>query len=199
MDTTSNQRELPEGHRTKVSAEAIREELSGSLVRRTSRVFELAKSGVLLAIVILTIHSLLATVSIVDGPSMLPTYSSGDAVLVDRRDWQQYAQGDVVVLRYPGDPDGRQYIKRIVAVPGDEVSVANGHVIVNQRPLTESYLPRGLITQPDVPGRVLDEDEYYTLGDNRPVSNDSRFFGPVQRRFIVGRVVTTLFTTRPSQ
>ncbi len=182
------------GHRLHVTAEQLSDELSGSLVRRSSRLFELSKLVVLLAVTIITVHSLLATIAVVDGPSMLPTYRGNDLVLVNRV--VPLARGDVVILKYPGDPHHHQYIKRIVGLPGETVGVVGRQVSVNGRRLDERYLPAGLATEPEITPRLLGPTEYYTLGDNRPVSNDSRYFGPVDRHFIVGRVWTTLYRSQ---
>lgn len=179
-------------HRHSVSHAELQTELGERFVQSGSLVFEIAKYVVPIAILLTLAHSLLATITFVDGPSMQPTFYTDDMIVVDRRDWLSFARGDNVVLRYPGDPEHRVYIKRVVATPGDTVVIRNGKLVVNGQHVNEPYLSPGTRTQPDVAERTLDDDEYYTLGDNRPVSNDSRFFGPVERRFIVGRVITTL-------
>lgn len=179
-------------HRHTVTAAQVHDELSSSLVETSSALFELLKSAVAVAIVATLIHSLVATVAIVDGPSMLPSYPSGSLILVNRLDGQSFSPGDVVQLRYPGDPLHHTYIKRIVAGPGDRIAIGATGVFRNGTKLIEPYLAAGTVTAPDVAQRTLGSDEYYTLGDNRTVSNDSRFFGPVARRFMVGRVLTTL-------
>ena len=128
---------------------------------------------------------------------MLPNYTSGSAVLLDRRQLDRLKSADVVVLKYPGDPDHHEYIKRVVAIPGDRVAVHDQRVYVNDLKLAEPYLKSSVISEPAVAERTLGANEYYTMGDNREASNDSRFFGPVERRYIVGRVVTTLFSAKP--
>ncbi len=180
-------------HRTTVSSHELRGELSGRLIHSSSLLFELGKYVIPVVVLLVLTHSLLATIKIVDGPSMLPNFTSGDQVLVDRRDWANPGHGDVVILRYPGDPDHRQYIKRVVAIPGDEVEISLGQVLVNGESIDEPYLEPDTQTRPDVPPIALDSDEYFTLGDNRGVSNDSRFFGPIERRYLFGRVLTTLY------
>ncbi|MBI4023291.1 signal peptidase I [Candidatus Berkelbacteria bacterium] len=193
------QRRPPEPtHRSSVSGAHLSGELSGRLVHSTSLLFELGKYAILALEALTLTHSLVLTIKIVDGPSMLPTFSTGDQVIVDRRDWVNPDQGDAVILRYPGDPDHRQYIKRVVAGPGDTVEIRSGSVRVNGIPIDEPYLAPGTTTVPDVPARVLKADEYFTLGDNRGVSNDSRFFGPVERRYLFGRVLTTLYHAQPT-
>lgn len=182
-----------ENHRTQVSTELLQEELGGRLFKTTSVAFEIGKYVIALVTFVLTVHSLIATVNIISGPSMLPTFTSGSHVLLDRRDWVDLKRGEVVILKYPGDPEHRTFIKRIIGTPGDTVEIRTGKVYVNNSQLTEDYLAPGVVTSPDVAPKTLGDDEYFTVGDNRPVSNDSRFFGPVERRFIIGRVVTTLY------
>lgn len=111
-------------------------------------------------------------------------------VLVNRL--AQLTRGDVVILKYPGDPKHHHYIKRIVGLPGESVGIVGGTVVVNGTVLAEPYLANGTVTEPDIPPHQLGATEYYTLGDNRAVSNDSRYFGPVDAHFIVGKVTATL-------
>lgn len=180
-------------HRRHVSTHDLKNELSGRLVHTTSALYELGKYFVVTLVTILTIHSLLATVTIISGPSMLPNFKSNSHILLDRRDWITYQRGDVIVLKYPGDPENRQYIKRIIGLPGETVVITGGQVLINGQPINENYLPFGVQTFPDVEPITLRNDEFFTLGDNRPISNDSRFFGPVERRFIIGRVAAILY------
>src|SRR3990167_1439891 len=170
---------MPRTHRQVVSRADLEQELGGRFTHASSLVFELAKYVVPVAVILTLLHSLLVTIMFVDGPSMQPTYQTGDMILVDRRDWIEFDRGEVVVLRYPGDPEHRVYIKRAVAGPGDTVAVKAGHVEVNGQPIKDPIPAPGTISQQEVATKTLAAGEYYTLGDNRPVSNDSRFFGPV--------------------
>lgn len=179
--------------RDQISAQMLQSELGGRLFKTTSLTFEIGKYIIAIITVILTIHSLFATIQIISGPSMLPTFTSGSHVFVDRRDWVELKRGEVVILKYPGDPQHRTFIKRIIGVPGDTVAIRDSVVYVNNSPINESYLQPGTITAPNIDSKLLSKNEYFTMGDNRPVSNDSRFFGPVERKFIIGRVITTLF------
>lgn len=182
-----------QNERAQISTQMLQSELGGRLFKTTSLTFEIGKYIIAIITVILTIHSLFATIQIISGPSMLPTFTSGSHVFVDRRDWIELKRGEVVILKYPGDPQHRSFIKRIIGVPGDTVAIRDSVVYVNNSPINESYLQLGTITAPNIDSKVLGKDEYFTMGDNRPVSNDSRFFGPVERKFIIGRVITTLF------
>jgi signal peptidase I len=126
----------------------------------------------------------------IEGDSMLPVLRDGDRVLVTRG-YTQPARGDVVrILDFsPRDKAGPRVIKRVVALPGDAVQVVSGRAFVNRAAtditenliISESDVSVGEIVVP--PGHV------YVLGDNRPVSLDSRFFGPVPLDAVSGKVV----------
>ncbi len=122
------------------------------------------------------------------GPSMLPTYHTGQRLFVTRYLFDEPDRGDVVVFHPPSTADD-DYIKRVIGVPGDHVLVRDGHVFVNGQPVDESHLAQG--TQTTCAGRwcdvVLGPDEYYVMGDNRINSSDSRMWGPVDDDQIVGR------------
>jgi signal peptidase I len=118
--------------------------------------------------------------------SMEPTLLPHDRVLVNKfiYRFREPRRGDVIVLRYPRDP-GKNYIKRIVGLPGDRVQIRNGHLSINGRPVEEVYLngqPSG-----DYGPDVIPTDSYFVLGDNRNNSEDSRAFGFLTRSQIVGQ------------
>ena len=95
-------------------------------------------------------------------------------------------RGEVVVFHPPRRP-GVEYVKRVVALPGEIVEIRRGTVIVDGVPLDEPYVPRKSATEARAPLRLAD-DEYYVLGDNRLGSEDSRIWGPITVDSIVGRV-----------
>ena len=140
---------------------------------------------------------------VVDGASMQPSFHNGELVIVnklayrsfdiswlpwtDETDWRPFGDpqpGDVVVFRFPQDPD-RDFIKRVVAVPGQTVEVSDGHVLVDGVPVEESYLeeaPRYRYGPEMVP-----PDQVFVLGDNRNNSYDSHSWGVLDRSAIIGR------------
>ncbi len=132
----------------------------------------------------------LATV-IIDGASMEPTFHSGDRCLLNRMAplFGSIERGDMVVLRDRGDNDFA--IKRIVGLPNDEIDIRKGRVLVNGQPLAESYLaPLTQTWTPKGDGHYkLDANSYFVLGDNREVSEDSRYYGPVSLNRLLGVVV----------
>jgi len=137
-------------------------------------------------------HFLLQSVKVV-GRSMVPTLYDSQHYLLNR--WVYYCHSprhsDIVVLRDPSD-NGFS-VKRIIATPGESIHLKDGCVYVNGRRLTEPYLAPGTPTYTDPKNREqliqCGKDEFFLLGDNRMNSIDSRAYGPVPRRNILGPIV----------
>ncbi len=126
--------------------------------------------------------------------SMEPTLMIGDRILVDKLSYHFHPvhRGDIVVFaRPPGElagPNVKDLVKRVIGLPGDTVSGQGGKVEIDGRPLAEPWLPPGTQTQP-FPPVTVPPGEYFVMGDNRGDSSDSRVFGPIPGRLIVGHVV----------
>lgn len=122
--------------------------------------------------------------------SMMPTLAPNDRVLVNKlvHDLRDVRRGELVVFRSP-QPDGieeRDLIKRVVAIAGDTVEGRDGQVLVNGVALVESYLGPGVTTSP-FELTTVPADHIWVMGDNRPNSKDSRFFGALPERLVIGR------------
>lgn len=130
----------------------------------------------------------------VTGLSMFPTFHHRDVIVLNKISYLtgRPARGDSVVLRFPGDPDRQRYIKRIVGLPGETVTITSGQVLINQTRLTEPYLDPSIATLPDSE-TTLGVDDYFLLGDNRPVSSDSRVWGPAKRTDLIGKVFAIIW------
>lgn len=148
--------------------------------------------------VFLVVYLVLVQPHQVNGQSMVPNFQSGEYVLTDKVSYKlrDPQPGEVVVFHAPDSahcPQGTgcDFIKRVLAVPGDTVEISNNHIVVNGSPVIESYIPADFATLPGnyTKGRVitLSPDEYFMVGDNRPYSSDSRAWGPVPKQNIIGR------------
>ncbi len=167
--------------------------------------------AVLIALVVLVVLQTTVRNFKVEGSSMVPTLEGGQYLVVDQASffkfdkerlsravpfWKaseaepQFAfdppnRGEVIVFNYPRDPR-KDFVKRVVGLPGETVEVRGGIVLVDGEALPEPYLQRK--DSSDAPPLTLGEKEYYVIGDNRRNSNDSRSWGAVPEDNIVGRV-----------
>lgn len=134
----------------------------------------------------------------VNGQSMVPNFQNGDYVLTDKISYRfgQPERGDIIVFHAPeaahcAKGTGCDFIKRILALPGETVEVRNNAVLVNGEPLAEPYVPSDFKTLPGAYTKdgpiTMGPDEYFAVGDNRPYSSDSRSWGPIHRNDIVGK------------
>jgi signal peptidase I len=126
----------------------------------------------------------------VEGTSMMPRLANHERIFINKfvYRFEPIRRGDIVVFWYPLDP-AKSYIKRVVGLPGEWVSIRDGHVLVNGKPLAEPYVPSGYLDHQTYPPVSIDSDHYYVLGDHRDASNDSRVWGTVDRRYIYGKAV----------
>ena len=156
------------------------------------------QSIVFVASIFILVYLFIAQPNQVNGHSMEPNFHDKEMLLTDKLTYQfrDPKRGEVVVFKAPpSEPcaeDECEYIKRVIALPGERVMVKNHRVYINGKLLEEPYLSPENITQP---GSYLSEgkevtvpDGYYILlGDNRPHSRDSREFGPIKKEAIKGR------------
>jgi len=143
--------------------------------------------------IFLFVYLLLLQPHKIKGDSMQPNFPNGEYLLTDKVTYRfrQPHRGDVVVFEAP-TAEGEEFIKRIIGLPGENVSVKEGSIFINDKKLDETYLGSGVIT---LPGNFLKEGEeltvaenqYFVLGDNRLHSSDSRFWGFVPKDKITGR------------
>ncbi len=186
--TAIGQHESAAGPTTPVSPK-VGKQLTGSerLYRGLSYAFALVRGILVVILLAILANIFVATVFRISGESMYPSFEDGQFILVDRLTYlvSQPQRGDVVVLEFPGDPENRKFIKRVIGLPGEKIEIKDNVVSVNDQPLEEKYIPAFTPTIPDLV-RVMRGDEYFVMGDNRPNSNDSRFFGPVPEHNLIG-------------
>jgi signal peptidase I len=169
--------------------------------------FEIVETLVLTLLIYLVIHNFVAQPFEVMQSSMFPSIAEGEYVLIDKLTprFDGYDYGDVVVFNPPTgsglDSEGIPFIKRVIGLPGDTISLENGRVFVT-RPgespvrIEEPYVlqredgstaPTECTRLDCQPTWIVGEDEYFVMGDNRPSSQDSRVFGPIDADLILGR------------
>jgi len=126
----------------------------------------------------------------VEGTSMQPRLENHERIFINKFVYRfnPIERGDVVVFRYPLDTS-KSYIKRVIGLPGDEVSIRDGRVRVNGAPLGEPYVLPGYLDEQSYPTVRVEPNHYYVLGDHRNSSNDSREWGTVNREYIYGKAV----------
>jgi signal peptidase I len=166
---------------------------------------EIVETLVLTLVIYLLIHNFIAQPFEVEQESMVPTIVENEYVLIDKITprFDEYQRGDIVVFQPPPgfEQNGVPFIKRIIGLPGDTVTLDNGRVYVTPSggtrvQLVEPYVVRDIDggVEPTLPKDaesttewVVPAGQFFVMGDNRPQSQDSRFFGPIDRELIVGR------------
>lgn len=172
------------------------EEKKNSLLRSALLyVSEIVQVVLISLAIILPVRYFLVQPFYVQGASMEPNFSDRDYLIIDEISYrfENPARGDIVVFKYPNDPK-QIFIKRIVGLPGEQVKISGGKVIITKdgekegTVLDESgYLSPYIYTAGEKV-TTLRSDEYFLLGDNRGSSLDSRIFGAVDQKLIIGRV-----------
>jgi signal peptidase I len=139
-----------------------------------------------LAVVLaLAIHTWLGQLVTVNGPSMEPNLYTGEKVLVGKPEYYfvNPKRGDIVLVRYPGSPEN--FIKRVIALGGETLSVSNGVVFINGKALEEPYVASP--AKVDMDEITVPQGSIFVMGDNRNDSTDSRDVGPIPLEHVVGR------------
>jgi len=130
----------------------------------------------------------------VEGLSMFATLDNDDYLIANKIDYRLHApqRGDIIILRPPTD-NSKDFIKRVIALPGERLLIRDGIIYINGHRLDEPYLPEAWTLFNNWPvngspdGEVIPPNQYFVMGDNRNRSQDSRVFGPIGRDRIDGR------------
>ncbi len=167
------------------------------------------KEAIIVVVVAVLVAILLRTFVVqtffIPSGSMEPTLQVGDRILVNKLSYHLHSvdRGDIVVFSRPpaencGGPEVNDLVKRVIGLPGDVVSLTGGHVYIDGKRLNESWLPTSEqgITVAGPPGNSsnlahpyrVPANDYFVMGDNRTDSCDSRYWGPITRSLIVGKV-----------
>lgn len=164
-------------------------------VRGGSFALRALRETIIFFLVLILLNTFVISFIRVNGHSMDPTLNDGEFIFINKiTRFSTLKRGDIVVFHYPGDAK-KNYIKRVIGLPNEDLEIINSVLYVNGTPLKEDYLPSNYKTEtPDQSSFKARDGQYVLLGDNRPGSNDSRYFGYVEQRFIVG---TALISVTP--
>jgi signal peptidase I len=159
---------------------------------------EIVKFTILALLIVTPFRFYVAQPFIVSGASMQPTFDPKEYLVIDELSYRfsKPERGDVIIFRYPQDPS-TYFIKRVIALPSETIRLKDGIVHITtvtgeEIVLDESYLATGDARSRDEE-TVLHETEYFVLGDNRSASSDSRVWGPLDEKYIIGRAYARLY------
>lgn len=158
---------------------------------------EILTLAVLAVLIVIPIRMFVAQPFVVEGESMYPTFKNGDYLIIDEFSYHfsDPVRGDVVVFRYPKNPV-IFYIKRVIALPGETVRIERGIATVTTVSGETLTLSEPYVVTEDATYTLtttLGPDEYFVMGDNRPKSSDSRVWGALPKKDIIGRAYVRIF------
>jgi signal peptidase I len=158
---------------------------------------ELAKLVLLALVIVIPFRLYIAQPFIVDGASMDPTFKSGEYLIVDELTYRFKSpeRGSILIFKYPRNPS-KFFVKRVIGLPEETVIIEGGRIkIINAESPDGFYLeePYVLYDKHENLARTLSEAEYFVMGDNRLGSADSRIWGPVPAKNIVGRPIIRFY------
>lgn len=177
-----------------------------------SFLLEIVKVFILALVIITPIRIFLFQPFFVQGASMEPNFENGEYLIINELGYKKtnirmgekqffsvssfkdLKRGDVIVFRYPKDPK-QYFIKRVIALPGEKIKISNGKVYIFNEENPEGfvldeneYLSKIANTSGNITEQLSDS-EYFTMGDNRSYSHDSRAWGPLDKKFVIGKVL----------
>lgn len=163
--------------------------------RAANSFFDFLQGIVVFMSVLVMIYLFIVSPQEINGASMEPTYHNTELILTNKIAYKlgEPKRGEVIIFKSPSNKE-IDYIKRIIGLPGDTVKLSSNRFYVNGQLVEEPYLDPELVTSP---GSFLHEDEeivvpdgeFFVVGDNRPHSSDSREFGPIPMKDIIGRAL----------
>jgi len=159
---------------------------------------EIVRFSIIALLIVVPIRMFIAQPFIVSGASMEQTFQHGEYLIVDQVSYHLHSpeRGDVVIFRYPRDPS-KYFIKRIIGIPGDTITIEGNSVTVVNEANPEGFVLNEPYIKSMRPGVTITEElgdrEYFVMGDNRDESSDSRVWGVLQEERIIGKAFLRLF------
>ncbi|MBP6884189.1 MAG: signal peptidase I [Candidatus Pacebacteria bacterium] len=159
--------------------------------------WELLRFGLIALIAVLGIRTFVVQPFIVSGSSMVPTFEDGQYLIIDEISYNlsKPQRDDVIVFKYPKDPS-KFFIKRIIGLPNETVDIKNGEIIITNADNKEGFKLEEPYVKNITNGNThfeLKDGEYFVMGDNRPNSSDSRYWGALNENLVVGKVLLRLW------
>lgn len=161
-------------------------------------IWDFLKVAIIAAAIVLPIRYFLFQPFIVRGESMVPNLQQGNYLIIDEISHKigKFQRGDIIVFKYPIDSSQR-FIKRIIGLPGETIIIKDGKITISKNGENSNlneikYLPNILKTDGNIE-TYLNVDQYFVLGDNRQFSSDSRIWGTVSEKDIIGRAVFRVY------
>ena len=194
LETTpeENNKDMPDRRSLRTRSDRYEKDKEGSFFG------DLIRFSLLSIIIVIPIRLFIVSPFVVNGSSMEPTFSTGEYLIVDQLSYRLHEpeRGDVVIFHYPQDPS-KFFIKRIIGLPNETVILSGNTVrVINNENPDGFYLDESFLTYVSENGNEtfsLNSDEYVVLGDNRLASSDSRSWGALNKKLIVGRALLRLF------
>lgn len=154
------------------------------------KIFKEILPYIIVAVVVILIRTFIVTPVIVNGESMEPTLIENEILLLRKYD-KNYKRFDIVVIEYEKD----KIVKRVIGLPGDHISFKNNNLYVNGKKMKENFKHNEVsdFDIEDLGEKVVPKDSYFVVGDNRPVSKDSRIIGFIKKDQIKGKTGFVLF------
>lgn len=198
VENKNDPAESPAEAKLELKDKRIGEDPSGDLMDRLKNFldlsFETIRVVIVSLIIIFVVRSFVIQPFFVKGASMEPNFQDGDYLIVDEIGYrlEKPARGDVIIFKYPNDPS-QYFIKRVIGLPGESVEIKDSKITIFNAEHPdgfvldeEMYLPSTTVTSGDL-FETMTGSEYFVLGDNRIASSDSRRWGKLDQKFIIGK------------
>ena len=155
---------------------------------KKSMIRELLETVISAGVIAFIIITFIGQVTVVRGASMEPTLHDNERLIANKISYrfETPERGEIIIFRPPLEIK-RNYIKRIVGIPGDKIEIANGEIYLNDKKLEESYVKNR--SYENMPTTIVPDNSFFVLGDNRPNSSDSRYWGFLPERNVVGEAL----------